>query len=183
MRKAVCFCSSFFIVAMVNDLQELKWRGRFFRYAPLFLWIGVIFFASTTQGAMQKTSYFIRPILEFLFPDATEETLIVYHGYIRKFAHFTEYAILAFWAFRAFRSSSVKFLQKYWFLFAFVLVFFVASIDEYNQSFNSLRTGSVYDVLLDVSGGTLMIIFLAFYRRNYKKKFSDSSPKTVDDSC
>jgi VanZ family protein len=168
---------------MKNDLQKLKWRGRFFRYAPLFLWIGVIFFASTTQGAMQKTSYFIRPILEFLFPNAPEETLIVYHGYIRKIAHLTEYAILAFLAVRAFRSSSIKFLQKYWFLFASVLVFFVASIDEYNQSLNSLRTGSVYDIMLDVSGGTLMIIFLAFYQYNYKRKFSDSSLKTVDDSC
>ncbi len=158
-----------FIVKMANDLQKSKWRGRVIRYAPLFLWIGIIFFASTTQGAMSNTSRFIRPLLEFLFPNAPEETLIVYHGFIRKLAHLFEYSILAFWASRAFRSSSIKFLQKIWFVISLFLVFFVASIDEYNQSFNALRTGSIYDILIDVLGGTFMIVFFAFYKGDYKK--------------
>lgn len=140
--------------------NQTKWRGRIYRYAPLFLWIGVILLASTTQGALSNTSHFIRPLLIFLFPNSPEEVLIVYHGYVRKLAHLTEYAILAFWAARAFSTSSVKILQKYWFVISFVLVLFVASIDEYNQSFNALRTGSVYDVLLDASGGLLMLIIL-----------------------
>jgi VanZ family protein len=144
----------------VKVANQNKWRGRIYRYAPLFLWIGIILLASTTQGAMSNTSRFIRPLLIFLFPNAPEEILIVYHGYIRKLAHLTEYAILAFWASRAFSTSSVKFLQKYWFVISFVLVLFVASIDEYNQSFNALRTGSIYDVLLDASGGLLMLIIL-----------------------
>jgi VanZ family protein len=154
---------------MTNDLQKSKWRGRVIRYAPLFLWIGIILFASTTQGAMSNTSRFIRPLLEFLFPDAPEEILIVYHGYIRKLAHLVEYAILAFWSSRAFWSSSVKLLQNFWFLFSLFLVFLVASIDEFNQSFNTLRTGSIYDILIDVLGGTFMIVFLAFYKSGYKK--------------
>ena len=153
-----------FIIKMANDLQKSIWRGRLIRYAPLFLWIVVILLASTTQGAMSNTSRFIRPLLEFLFPNSTEETLIIYHGYIRKLAHLTEYAILAFWASRAFWNSSIKFLQTYWFIVSLALVFLVASVDEYNQSFNPLRTGSFYDVLLDVSGGLLMIIVLRVWR-------------------
>jgi VanZ family protein len=149
---------------MANDLQKSIWRGRLIRYVPLFLWIAVILLASTTQGAMSNTSRFIRPLLEFLFPNTPEEILIVYHGYIRKLAHLSEYAILAFWASRAFSTSSIRLLQRFWFIFSLILVFFVASIDEYNQSFNSLRTGSIYDVWLDVSGGLLMIIFLRVYR-------------------
>lgn len=160
---------------MANDLQKSKWRGRLFRYAPLVLWIAVIFFASTTQGAMSKTSYFVRPLLEFLFPDVPEETLIVYHGYIRKLAHLVEYAILAFWASRAFCGSSDKVLRKFWFIVSLFLVFLVASIDEYNQSFNASRTGSIYDVLIDVLGGTFMILFFAFYKDSFKKKFSNYS--------
>lgn len=163
---------------MANDLQKSKWRGRVIRYAPLFLWIGIIFFASTTQGAMSNTSRFIRPLLEFLFPNAPEETLIFYHGYIRKFAHLSEYAILAFWACRAFWSSSVKFLQTYWFIFSLALVFLVASIDEYNQSFNTLRTGSFYDVWLDVSGGALMIILFTLYKHFYKRNLQNIHFKT-----
>jgi VanZ family protein len=154
---------------MANHLQESNWRRRAFRYVPLFLWIAVIFLASTTQGSMSKTSYFVRPLLEFIFPDAPEETLIVYHGYIRKLAHLVEYAILAFWASRAFWSSSAKLLHKFWFIVSLFLVFLVASIDEYNQSFNALRTSSIYDILIDVLGGILMIVFLAFYKNIHKK--------------
>jgi VanZ family protein len=160
---------------MVNDLQKSKWRERILRYAPLFLWIGVILFASTTQGAMSNTSRFIRPLLEFLFPNAPEETLTVYHGLIRKLAHLSEYAILAFWTSRAFWSSSVTFLQKFWIITSLTLVFLVASIDEYNQSFNSLRTGSIYDVWLDVSGSLLMIMVLKVWRVFKVRKVKNNS--------
>jgi len=156
-------------------LLKTSWRGRVFRYAPLILWIGVVLFASTSEGAMQNTSRFIRPLLVFLFPNAPEETIAVYHGFIRKLAHLSEYAILAFLASRAFSTSSTKFLQRFWFAFSLALVLLVASIDEYNQSFNSLRTGSLNDVLLDVSGGTLMIVFFVFYKAGGKRKFTNSS--------
>ena len=149
---------------MTNNLHKPIWLGRIVRYAPLVLWIGVILFLSTSQASMSNTSRFIRPLLEFLFPGVPEETLILYHAYIRKLAHLTEYAILAFWAFRAFSSSNIKNLRRLWFVFAFVLVLLIASIDETNQSRLTSRTGSIYDVLLDVSGGLIMLIFLIFYR-------------------
>ncbi len=151
------------------DRNQNLWRGRFFRYAPLIVWIGVVLLASTMLGAMSNTSRFIRPLLVFLFPNAPEETLQIYHNYIRKFAHFAEYGILTFWASRAFSTSSVKLLQKYWFVFAFLTVVFVASIDEYNQSFNSLRTGSGYDVLLDCAGGLSITFVFAIWKTRAKK--------------
>lgn len=156
---------------VLADLQKSKWRGRIFRYAPLVFWIGVIMFLSSGQASMSNTSRFIRPLLNFLFPGAPEEILIVYHGYIRKLAHVAEYAILAFWASRAFINSRQNSLHRFWFVFAFVVVLLVASIDETNQSFLNSRTGSVYDVLLDVFGGLAMIaIFYLWtkYRRREK---------------
>lgn len=168
MNKSERFYSSFFI-AMAEDWQKSKWRGRIVRYAPLVLWIGVIMFLSTSQASMSNTSRFIRPLLAFLFPNAPEETLNVYHAYIRKAAHFTEYAILAFWASRAFVCSSQEFLRRFWFAFAFVLVLLVASTDETNQRFLISRTGSIYDVLLDACGGLAMILFFYLamkYRRS-----------------
>ncbi len=154
------------------DLQKSKRRGRFVRYAPLVLWLSLILFLSTGQASMSNTSRFVRPFLEFIFPAAPEEILIVYHGYIRKLAHVTEYAILAFWAFVAFKNSSVKFLRRFWFVCAFVLVLVVASIDETNQSYLASRTGSIYDVLLDGSGGLLMIVtilILNWFAKNYDR--------------
>jgi VanZ family protein len=152
-------------------LQKTVWRGRFYRYAPLVLWAGLVLFLSTGQASMSNTSRFIRPFLEFLFPNSPVELIDVYHDYIRKLAHVTEYALLAFWACRAFSSSSQKNLQKFWFVVSFLLVLLVASIDETNQSYIASRTGSIYDVALDVSGGLVMIIVFHLtinYRRRQK---------------
>ncbi|MBK9766529.1 MAG: VanZ family protein [Chloracidobacterium sp.] len=80
-------------------------RDRIFAVASLVFWVGIIFYLSSGQGAMDQTSRFIRPLLEFLFPSASSDTITLYHAFIRKFAHFTEYAILAFLAFRASRNS------------------------------------------------------------------------------
>lgn len=152
--------------------NQNKRRGRVFRYAPLILWAGVVLYASTGAASMSETSRFVRPLLNFLFPSAPEETLQMYHGLIRKAAHLTEYAILAFFAARAFVDSSVNLLRDYWFAFAFLVVLLVACIDEFNQSFNAMRTGSAYDVALDCAGGALMILIFssAKYRKANKSK-------------
>lgn len=133
---------------------DSKRRTRLLLYAPLLLWIGVIFLLSSGQGSSGRTSLIIRPILEFLFPSAPEETLIFYHGAIRKLAHFTEYAVLGLLACRAFRDLSSRYL-----LLALGLVAIVASLDEFNQSFNPLRTGSPWDVAIDFSGGLIAVLF------------------------
>ena len=152
-----------------TGFQTTNRRERFFRYAPLILWIGVILFFSSGQASMSQTSRFLRPVLEFLFPNTPEEILTVYHGYIRKSAHFVEYAVLAFWAARAFWGSSAKILQKYWFVSSLLAVALVASIDETNQSFLASRTGSVDDVLLDISGGLSMLLLYALIRNKRRK--------------
>lgn len=151
------------------SIENNLWRKRIFRYAPLFLWIGVIIYLSSSSGSMSQTSRFIRPFLEWLFPLAPEETLQTYHGYIRKFAHFAVYAALGFFASRAFFHSSKSFLQRFWHICAFLLVVLIASIDETNQSFNAARTGSIYDVLIDASGGLFMILLFWIYQKLNRK--------------
>lgn len=145
---------------MAPSVVLSKWRATLWRYAPLILWIGVIFYMSSDQGSMSQTSRFIRPLLEFLFPTAPEETLQLYHGYIRKAAHFTEYAVLAFLAVRAVAGSSSRVIVIRRHLVAIIVVAAVASLDELNQAFLVSRTGSAWDVLLDISGGIAMVAFL-----------------------
>jgi len=69
---------------MNDDLQKVKMARAIFRYAPLFFCNGLgNFISSTTQASMSNTSRFIRPLTSvFFFPNAPEETLIVYHSYI-----------------------------------------------------------------------------------------------------
>jgi VanZ family protein len=142
-----------------------KRRGRIIRYAPLFIWIGVIFYLSSSQGSFGHTSRFIRPLLEFLFPAASPETLALYHGYVRKFAHPAVYAVLGLAAAHAFAYSSKTLLNSFWHVSACTLVVIVAIFDEINQSYNPARTGSTWDVLLDSVGGGIAVFVLYFISR------------------
>ena len=139
----------------MNNEERYEWLKR---YVPLLIWIGVIFFLSSSQGSMGQTSRIIRPLLEFFFPAASAETITFYHGIIRKLAHFTEYAVLGLLACRGFTRSPQPILKRFWFATAIALVVVVASTDEFNQSLNPLRTGSPWDILLDVFGGVVAII-------------------------
>ena len=129
---------------------------------------------------MSSTSRFIRPLLEFLFPNTPEEILVVYHGYIRKFAHFAEYFGLAFFAARAFYGSSNKWLHKFRSIFALVLIVLVATADETNQSFLASRTSSIYDVLLDCGGGLTMILLYAVIKKFYKGRNASVNERGKD---
>ena len=159
---------------MDNLNSRSLWRGRIARYAPLLLWIGVIFLLSGSLGAASNTSLIIRPLLLWLFPDITEPSIRVVQFWVRKTAHFTAYGMLGFLAIRAFSRSSYAMLRNWRFAFALLLVSLVATADEINQSFLSSRTGAATDVLLDISGGLtviLIIYFTGIFRPGLKDKY------------
>lgn len=139
---------------MADAENSPKWRVWLWRYAPLSIWIVVIFYLSSDSGSMTNTSRFLRPILVFLFPSADETTLLFYHGIVRKLAHFTEYAILGALAVRAF----VRLHYRY--AFSLLIVVAVAFADEFGQSFRPSRTASIVDVGIDIAGGWVIIASL-----------------------
>ena len=136
------------------------WRVRLWAYAPLVIWIGVIFFFSSSQGSMSQTSLFIGPLLQFLFPEMPDETRLAVHGLVRKAAHITEYAVLAMLAVRTIGLTTNIGTWPTW-LISLTIVASVAALDEFNQSFLPQRTGSTYDVLIDIAGGILGILLAA----------------------
>ncbi len=145
-------------------------RERFWRYAPLVFWIGLVLFLSSGQGSMSNTSRIIHPLLQFLFPEIADASILLVQIYIRKTAHFVLYFGLGFLAARAFFFSTKEFLKRNWFLASLALTVLLAAIDEINQSFNDARTGSAFDVLLDTAGGLtaiwLWLIFDRIRKRN-----------------
>lgn len=158
-----------------------NWRGRLIRYAPLVLWVGVIFFLSSDQGSSAETSRFIRPIIEFFFPSAAPDTFLIVHAFIRKSAHFTEYGLLALLAARAFSNSFFHLLSRYWAIFSFAFVVITAAIDETNQSFEASRTSSGWDVLLDISGGvSALILFYIIKSFRAGRRAAKYKAKTAD---
>jgi len=135
--------------------------ARFVRYyLPLIAWLAFISFASSDNFNAGNTSRIIGPLVLWLFPSTTPETLAVVHYITRKIAHFTEYAILGFLAARAFRTSTHPAINRRWFLICVALVVVYALLDEYHQSFVPSRTASIYDSLIDMSGGLTALIIV-----------------------
>jgi VanZ family protein len=152
-----------------RDAGSSAWRGRLWRYAPLVGWIGFIFFASTGAMSASNTSRIIAPLFKWLFPGISEAQLLLVHFTVRKTAHFTEYAVLALLAARAFLPSTRRLLRRGWFVASLALVAVVALLDEYNQSFNPARTGTVWDSLIDVSGGATALVVYGLWRRRGRR--------------
>lgn len=129
-------------------------------YLPLIAWLVFISFASSDNFNAGNTSRIIGPLILWLFPNTSPETLAVVQFLTRKIAHFTEYAILGFLAARAFRTSPNPAINRRWFLICVALVVVYALLDEYHQSFVPSRTASIYDSLIDTAGGLTALILV-----------------------
>lgn len=149
---------------MANEIN-FNWHVRLYRYVPLILCVALVLFLAGSAASMENTAGFLRPLLEILFPYADDTTLLAYIVYLRKFCHIAEYCVLALLAVRAFATSSKDFLRNWWYLAALALVIIIAAVDESIQSFNPLRTGTVFDVAIDLSGGLLGILGCAVLMR------------------
>lgn len=134
-----------------NNSATLK--NRLWRYGPPIIWATLIFIGSSDLLASSHTSGFIIRPLHLLFPHASEATLAAIHFALRKLGHFTEYAILAWLTARALRSSSTEWLRTRWFWLALAFVICYALFDEFRQSFVPSRTASIFDSLIDMTGG------------------------------
>lgn len=121
-----------------------------------------------------NTSRVVRPLLIWLFPNITEESIGLAHFLVRKAAHITEYAVLGWLAARAFSGSSQEFLRRRWFLAGLMLIVLHALLDEYHQSFVPSRTGSLYDSGIDIAGGLIGLIGFAYFNC---RRTSDVRPR------
>ncbi len=131
-------------------------RMRNFRYwAPVLLWMGVIFLMSTVAFSSQNTSLIIEPALRFLAPSLSLHQVEMIHDLIRKAGHVTEYLILGILLFRAFRDNSAEKRMWRWALFSVLLAVLYAAGDEFHQSFVSTRTPSLSDVGIDAAAAIL----------------------------
>lgn len=144
-------------------LEDPAARHRIARYGPLLLWIAFISFVSTSEFSALNTSTVVRPLILWLFPNLSEAQQDAIHLLIRKLAHFSEYAVLAFLARRAFVTSSYAFIQRRWFQLGSLLVVAYAFVDEIHQSFAPSRTASIYDSAIDIAGGLTVLLIYKFY--------------------
>jgi VanZ family protein len=120
-------------------------------WAPVVVWAAMIWSFSTEAFASESTSRFLRPLLAWLMPWASDAMLDTAHLAVRKMGHVAEYFLLALLLYRALAAGHGGW-ERRWALAAFLLATGYAVADELHQVFLPARTGSVGDVLLDAAG-------------------------------
>jgi VanZ family protein len=145
----------------------------FNRYAnywlPVISWMCLIFWMSTDTFSAENTSSIIKPVLLFLLPKISSQTLDMIHGFIRKSAHVTEYFVLGLLLFRAFRRGSREPGALRWSFFSALVVLIYAASDEFHQSFVSTRTASLIDVGIDTAAGILAQVASALWHHRRRQ--------------
>jgi VanZ family protein len=141
------------------------------------LWAAVIWQLGTDAYSLRRTSGFMQWVIESLFGEVDAATRYKLYMLFRKSAHFTEYAILALLSFRAalLSAARARIVTACW--IALFLVGTVAAADEFRQAFSSSRTGSPYDVLIDLTGGLVALTGLLFISR--RVRFSKQAAGTL----
>lgn len=143
-------------------------------WLPPFLWMAAIFVFSTDLFSAGNTGGLVTRLMLWIYPTISEEELRTAHFLIRKAGHFTVYAVLAFLLLRAFRAGSGQRWRRQWALYSFFIVGIYALLDEYHQTFTTSRTGSIYDSMIDLTGGACML-FVLWLLSLRKSKFGDST--------
>jgi VanZ family protein len=130
------------------------------------LWASVMFNFSTGSFSKDNTSFLIVPILQWLLPHASYETIDTVHELIRKSAHVFEYSVLTALLFRAVRAPAKGWTVRWAGIALFLTAVFAAS-DEFHQTFVPSRGASVWDVLLDTTAAAAaQLILWLWLRRN-----------------
>jgi VanZ family protein len=131
-------------------------------WLPVFLWMGLIFYLSHQDGnTSTMQSGVVLDFFKSLGMNIPVDALPKYAGFIRKAAHFTEYAILYFLLSRI--------PLKPFTCFSVLLLFSLS--DEWHQSFIPGRSGQLSDVAIDLMGGLFVMVLLRYYkifRRKHK---------------
>ncbi len=144
------------------------WRSQMVRYwLPPLMWMAGMSWLSTDTFAAERTGGLLWRTLSVLAPRVTDAQYTLLHFFLRKSAHGTEYAILAFLLLRAFRGGVAEAWHWRWATLSFLMIAAHALLDEYHQSFTQYRTGSVYDSVIDMSGGLAALVLLWLRRRRW----------------
>lgn len=160
------------------------------------LWMAVIFiFSSQTGDDSGKQSDFLASLVCKIIPaELSESGLDNLTFFIRKLAHFTEYAVLGILYYEMIYSFSEnnsdrkqhkdemqdinkaehknKHKPKIMVAIVIVMCMLYASSDEFHQSFTDGRSPSVRDVCIDTCGGAAGCMLTCFIinRKNKKKQ-------------
>lgn len=130
-------------------------------------WMGVIFALSAqpgegSAGLSQKIAEAINGFIVWIFAGNPPEFLVSFLSpeniFIRKLGHVSEYAVLS-----VLMTALLYRLGMSWYLgLSLIFCSIYAASDEFHQMFVPGRGPSFIDVLIDISGSLIGILFLGF---------------------
>lgn len=138
--------------------------GEFCSYwLPPLVWGVAILAFSGDMGSSQQTLAWVKWLVSPLVTLSPSQ-LELLHKFLRKLGHLLAYGTLSFLWFRTLKGHLHWGLRRS-FLGALPLCLLVASLDEGYQSWCSSRSGSLWDVALDMGGAALAAFLTATFHR------------------
>ena len=148
------------------SIRKTPWRWIFL--GTVILWMGFIFWMSAlpameSQDRSDALTLFFQRLFFPKWENLPEKEYLEAVGhlafFIRKAAHFTEFALLGVFLSLFFTTFAIQFNRR--FLFSLLIGVLYAAGDEIHQLFVENRDGTVFDVLVDSAGillGCLLIL-------------------------
>jgi len=132
-------------------------------WLPVLAWMTLIFTASSDRHSYEHSSRLLAPLLCWLFPHISADTVGLVVFIARKCAHLAEYSVFALLLWRALHKP-VKNVFHPWswheVCLVLLLVALYAASDEFHQRFVPTRTAHVTDVFIDTAGGAAGLFVL-----------------------
>ena len=132
------------------------------------LWMLVIFLFSTSVFSGDNTSRIIGPILKWISPEISNESIAFVQFFLRKTAHIIEYAFLAILLCNAIVRRLKEFSAKVLIVRSVFISLIYAASDEWHQSLSAGRIGSLMDISIDGVGalfGALSFLWIFKYKQ------------------
>jgi VanZ family protein len=130
------------------------------RWLPVVLWAALISLLSTDSFAGARTDEILRPLIRWVAPAASDETIALVHAAVRKLAHFGEYAVLGALVLRALAGGARPEARAVVWSAAACAAY--AVLDELHQTWVPSRTGAVLDVAIDAAGAVAGVALRAW---------------------
>jgi VanZ family protein len=144
---------------------------------PALVWIGIICVESTDALSSNNTGDLLYKVLSRLFPNVNLHDVLVLNFIMRKSGHVIGYGILTLLLLRGWRRTLARARATFGrstvglvtygrtAILAWLGTVFVASMDEWHQSYIPSRTGAFHDVVLDSTAGLVFLLVAYFWVR------------------
>lgn len=134
---------------------------------PALVWVGVIAVESTDYLSSDRTGSALYAVLSRLFGPINLYDFLIWHHYLRKAGHVVGYGILCLLLLRGLRMT-LNANRRFTLIsagLAWLGTAFVASLDEWHQTFIPSRTGTIRDVALDSVAGLVFLLAAGIWVR------------------